>query len=175
MNGLKKIDNLKRLLFILAILTVFPIAPSLSQPPGMGVGLRPWRGEVKCWKAAELNLSQEQVRGMEALQQTFFRETQLFRSQIFAKRLELRELLTNSSSKIEVIRAKFTEILEHQAKLDERSIDYLIKVRSLLTQEQLKNWCPELEFLSVRRMMLGLDSMAPLPPRRTSPEGVKPE
>ena len=173
---MKKRTYLKRFLLILAIFTAFPIAPSLSQPLGMGVGLRPWRGEARCWKATELNLSQEQAKGIEGLQQTFFRETQLFRTQIFAKRLELRELLTNSTSKIEVIRAKFSEIQGHQVKLDEKSIDYLIKVRSLLTQEQLKNWCPELEFLSVRRMMLGLDSMAPLPPRRpSSPEGAKPE
>lgn len=161
---------------ILAILVVFPIGPSLSQPQGIGIGLRPWRGEVKCWKASELNLSQEQSKGIEALQQTFFRETQLFRAQIFAKRLELRELLTNSNSKVEGIRSKFSEILEHQVKLEEKSIDYLMKVRSLLTQEQLKNWCPEIEFLSFRRMMLGPESMGPLPPRRPPfPEGVKPE
>ena len=116
------------------------------------------------------------MKGLDVLQQTFFRETQAFRAQIFTKRLELRELLTNSNTKIETIRSKSSEILEHQAKLEEKSLDYLIKVRNLLTLEQLKNWCPEFEFPPFRRMMQGHDMMGPSPPRRPPhQEGVKPE
>ena len=157
----------------IVLLLIFPIAPSFSQP---GMGMKPWKGEPRCWKASELNLSQEQMKGLDVLQQTFFRETQVFRGQIFTKRLELKELLTNPNTKIETIRSKSSEILEHQAKLEEKSIDYLIKVRNLLTPEQLKQWCPELEFPAFRRMMQGPDMMGP-PPSRRPPlqEGVRPE
>ena len=166
----------KMLLLILILFMILPIAPCFSQPPGMGMGMRTWKGAANCWKASELNLSQEQMRGLDAFQQAFFRETQVLRAQIFSKRLELRELLTNSATKIDSIRSKSTEILEHQVKLEEKSIEYLIKVKTLLNQEQLKNWCPEMEFPPFRRMMQGPDSMAPSPPRKSPlQEGVKPE
>ena len=103
------------------------------------MGMKPWKGEVRCWKASELNPTQDQMRGLEALQQGFSLETQLLRAQIFTKRLELRELLTDPNTKIDAIRSKSSEILEHQAKLEERSIEYLIKVKDILTAEQLKN------------------------------------
>jgi Spy/CpxP family protein refolding chaperone len=168
--------NFKRnmILSIFVILLTSPISSSFSQPPGMG--MKPWRGEVNCWKASELNLSQEQMKGLDALQQSFFREAQLLRFQLFSKRLELRELLTNPNTRVEAIRSKSSEILEHQAKFEEKSLDYLIKIRNLLTQEQLKSWCPEFEFPSIRRLIQGPESMGPFPPRRPPfQEGTKPE
>jgi hypothetical protein len=109
MAGLKKMNHLQVVLKTLVFLLAFSITPSFSQPPGMG--MRPWRGDARCWKAAELNLSQEQTKALDALQQTFFRESQPLRSRVFAKRLELRELLTDPNSKIEMIRSKSSEIL----------------------------------------------------------------
>jgi Spy/CpxP family protein refolding chaperone len=164
------------LIFFLA----FPITPSLSQPPSIGrypgAGMKFWRGETSCWAASELSLSQDQAKGLDSLQQTFFREVQLLRVQLFSKRLELRELLTNPNSKTEAIRSKSSEILEYQAKLEEKSIDYLLKVKGLLTPEQLRSWCPELDLPGPRRMMQGPDATGPFPPRRSPlPEGGKPE
>ena len=165
---------------ILIFFIAFPITPSLSQPPGIGRyprgEMKFWRGETSCWAASELSLSQEQAKGLDSLQQTFLREVQLLRVQLFSKRLELRELLTNPSTKIEAIRAKSSEIQEFQTRVEEKSIDYLIKVRGLLTPEQLKNWCPEFDLPSPRRLMQGPDTIGPFPPRRPPfPEGVKPE
>ena len=174
--------NLRRnmLLSIFVFLLISPIPSSFSQPPGMGpypgMGMKPWRDEIKCWKASELNLSQEQMKGLEPLQQTFFREAQFLRFQLFSKRLELKELLTNPNTRIETIRSKSSEILEHQARFEEKSLDYLIKIRNLLTQEQLRSWCPELEFPSFRRMIQGPESIGPFPPRRPPfQERTKPE
>ena len=162
------------ILAILFILLISPSPSSYSQPPG--VGMKPWRAEANCWKASELNLSQEQMKGLDTLQQAFFREAQLLRIQLFSKRLELRELLTNPTTKIETIRTKSAEILDSHSKVEERSIDYLIKVRGLLTQEQLKNWCPEFEIPAPRRMIQGPGSVGPFPPRRPPlQEGPKPE
>jgi Spy/CpxP family protein refolding chaperone len=177
MRGNKK-RNL--VLPVLMIVLGFSITPSFSQHSGTGrypgAGGKFWRGETSCWAASELSLSQDQAKGLDSLQQTFLRELQLLRVQLFSKRLELRELLTNPSTKIEVIRAKSSEIQEFQTRVEEKSIDYLIKVRGLLTPEQLKNWCPEFDLPSPRRMMQGSDTTGPFPPRRSpSPEGAKPE
>jgi len=138
--------------------------PSFSQPPGMG--MRGWRGEAPCWRASDLNLSPEQRKNLELIQQFYFRETQLLRAQLFTRRLELRELLIGPGTKIESIRAKNSEIIELQSKEEERSVDYLVKVRNLLTPEQLQKWCPEQEFPAFRHRMYG---PGPMHPRNTFP------
>jgi hypothetical protein len=90
--------------------------------------------------------------------------------------LELREFLTNPNIRIESIRSKYLEINEIQSKLEEKTIEYVIKVRNLLTQEQLKNWCPEQEFPLFQRMMHGPGPMGIMPPRRPPfPEGPRKE
>jgi hypothetical protein len=57
-------------------------------------------------------------------------------------------------------------MIELQSELDEKTIDYLIKLRNLLTQEQLKSWCPEREFPFFREMMQGPGPMSPMHPRK---------
>ena len=166
---------------ILFVLTVSLLVPSTllpAQTPGMrikpGMGMDPRKSDGQCWKASDLNLSTEQAKTLEVLEQAHLKETRLLRAEIFLKRLELREFLTNPSAKVESIRSKYTELNELQAKLEEKMIDYLIKVRSLLIPEQLNNWCPEQEFPFFRRMMRGMEPMDPRPFRRPPPpEGWK--
>ena len=153
------------LLFTSCFFAILPTFPSFSQGPGMkhgpGMGMRPWKGEGPCWSASELNLSQEQRKGLDLIQQTYLREAQLIRAQLFTKRLELRELLVNPTIKIDSIRMKFSEIIELQSKQEEKALEHLIKVRNLLTLEQLQNWCPEKEFPFFRQMMYGTGPMGP--------------
>lgn len=144
---------------ILPTSSSFPQGSGMSHGPGMG--MRKWRGEGQCWRASELNLSQEQRRGLDLIQQTYFREAQLFRLQLFTKRLELRELLIHPTIKLESIRVKYLEIIELLSKQEEKAVEYLIKVRNLLTPDQLQNWCPEQEFPAFRQMMYGTGPMGP--------------
>ena len=131
--------------------------------------MKKWRGEGPCWRASELNLSQEQRKELDLIQQTYFREAQLLRLQLFTKRLELRELLTNPTARTESIRGKYLEIIELQSKQEEKVVEYLIKVRNLLTPEQLQNWCPEQEFPAFRQMMYGTDPTGSMRPKKTFP------
>ena len=153
------------LLFTSFFFAILLTSPSFPQGSGMrhgpGMGMRPWKGEGPCWNASELNLSQEQRKGLDLIQQTYLREAQLIRAQLFTKRLEIREFLTNPTIKIESIRMKHLEIVDLRSKQEEKAIEYLIKVRNLLTLEQLQNWCPEQEFPSFRQMMYGPSPMGP--------------
>ena len=155
--------QLKIQILILGSAFVFAASLSFSQPPGMG--MRKWRGEGPCWRASELALSHEQRKSFDLTQQTYFREAQLLRLELFTKRLELRELLTNPTAKTESIRVKNLEIIELLTKQEEKANEYLIKIKGLLTPEQLKNWCPEQEFPSFRQMMHGTGPMGPMPPK----------
>jgi len=164
----------------LCFLSILATSPSFSQPPGPkpGPGMRgkPWRGEGPCWRAPDLDLSPDQAKRLDLIYQSYFQETQLPRTELFAKRLELREFLTNPNIRMESIRSKYLEINEIQSKLDEKTIECVIKVRSLLTQDQLRNWCPEQEFPLFQRMMHGPGPMGIMPPRRPPfPEGPRKE
>jgi len=160
--------KLKIVILLPILILLLSGSPALSQNPSMksnpGMGMRPWRKEARCWRAAELNLSFEQEKGLRLIQQTYLRETQLLRSQLFSKRLELREWLTNPAIRMESIRPKYMEMAEIQSRLEDRAIEYLIRVRGLLTQEQLRFWCPEQEFPLFHRMMQGMNPMGPMSP-----------
>jgi Spy/CpxP family protein refolding chaperone len=167
------IMKFKLYLFFSCFLLILISSPAFSQPSGMrmgpGMGIRHWRGENRCCTASELNLSSDQAKELDLIQQVYFRETQLLRAQLFSKRLELREILTNPTTKIESIRSKYSEINEIQSRFEEKTIEYLIKVRNLLTPDQLKSWNPEEEFPLFRRMIHGPDPMGPMRPRKNLP------
>ncbi len=134
------------------LLFAFITSSAFSQS---GIGMRRWRGEGQCSRASDLDLSREQRKSLDLLQRTYFREAQLLRLEIFTKNVELRELLTNPSAKVETIRGKTSEIAELQSKQEDKGFEYLIKVRNLLSPEQLKTWCPEQEYPYFRQMMPG--------------------
>lgn len=154
-----------RLIILLLVFLLTQVSPIHSEAQGM----RPWRREGKCLRALELHLTSEQSRRLHHLQQTYLQETQNLRAQLIAKRMELRELLTNSTARMENIRTKYMEVVETQSKLEEKAIDYLIKVRDLLTQEQLNLWCPEEEFPMLHKMPPGHRPLRPMPPMRMQP------
>ena len=167
--------KLLTLFFVAFILTILTISPAFPQPPGPGMrhgpgmGMRPWKGEHRCPTARELNLSPDQMKVLNSLQQTYDQETQLLRNELFSKRLELRESLTDPNVRIESIRSKSSELSLLQSKLEEKMIEYLIKVKGLLTQEQLKLWSPEQELPFFGRRMHGPAPMEPPIPRKIHP------
>ena len=115
--------------------------------------MRHRKEDVRCGRALDLNLSTEQMKELDQIQQSLLRETQPLRAQLFAKRLELRETLTNPIAKTELIRLKHGEVAGLESKIEEKYLDFLVKLRTLLTPEQLRNWCPEKEFLLPRGAM----------------------
>jgi Spy/CpxP family protein refolding chaperone len=161
--------RLKLLMAIFFFLFIHPL-PSFSQPSEMRIHPRmqgrPWRGEGPCWRASDLNLSLDQTKRLELIQQAYQRETQNLRTELISKRFEVRESLTNPTVKTESIRPKWLEVNELQSRLNEKAMEYLIKVRNLLTPEQLKIWCPEQEFPLFRRMMQDFGPMGPPHPNR---------
>ncbi len=157
----------KILVLVSCILLILATSSSFSQPPEWG--MRRWRGENPCQSASDLDLSSEQRKSLELIQQAFLREAQLLRAQLFARRLELRELFMSPAVKIELIRAKNSEIIELESKQEEKSVDYLIKVRNLLTPEQLQKWCPEQDLPAFRHTMRGGGPMGPMFHRKILP------
>ena len=157
-------------LFFPCFISLFFLSSAFSQPSGLrtppGMGMPHWREENRGRRASELNLSVDQANELNLIQQNYYQETQLLRTQLLSKRLELRELLRNPTIKIELIRSKYREITETQSRFDEKATEYLIKVRNLLTSEQIKIWNPEEEYPFFQPMMHGPNPMGPMRPRK---------
>ena len=170
----------RTILIVFSLGLLLPICSAFPQTPGskttLGMGMRQWRPDNRCWKASDLNLSPDQTKTLDLISLAYMNDTRLLRTEIFSKRMELREFLTNPSIKPEFIQHKTAEIIALGSKLEERAIEYLMKVRSLLTQDQIKNWCPEQEFQFLRGMMQRPEFTGPINPRKTpTPERSKEE
>ena len=157
-----KLKSFALVFLFLFLFTSSSFSQAPEKRPGPEMGKMHRRGETPCLRASELSLSPDQMKELELIQQPFYRESYLMRAELSSKYFELKEFLTNPIIKIESIHAKNAEIILLQSKLEERAILYLIKVRALLTQEQLKIWCPEQEFPHSRRMMPGPGPMGPM-------------
>lgn len=151
---------------------VFPPFIAFSQPSSMKPPTRmeQWWKETQCLRASDINLSQDQIKGLDMIQEAYFQEIRFLRIQLFSKRVELQDLLTNPTLKSEAIRTKYREMNELQLKFDEQTMEYLLKLRNLLTEEQLKTWCPEKEFSFFREMVHGPGLKHPMHPRRLPPK-----
>ena len=162
--------KIRIILFLSLFSLLIPPPIPFAQPSGMrmkpGMGMRQWGAGEHCWKAADLNLSSDQEKALELIEQTHFSETRLLRAELFLRRLEFREFLTNPSARVESIRSKYGELNDLETRLKEKTLDYLIKIRGLLTSEQLKNWCPEQEMSLFRRMIHGNEPIGQKPSRR---------
>jgi len=138
-------------IIILIIFFLSTTSLSFSQPLMM---MKQWKGKSPCFKIEDLNLSQEQLKGFRLIKQNYIHEIRSLRTQLLSKRMELREFLTNPHISGEALREKTFEIVDLQSKIEEKTFEYLIKMRNLLTEDQIQRWCPELEFPLFREMMM---------------------
>ena len=86
------------------------------------------------WKA--LNLTPEQTQKMQALRESFFKETLPLRNDLMSKKLELRSLWLQPNLDEEKILAKQKEISSLRAQLGEKAIKNRFAMRQILTPEQ---------------------------------------
>lgn len=138
-----------KLTIIVISFVLFPLL-LFSQPME---AMKQWRTRSPCLSSKELNLTQEQLKSIRMLQQEYFRDIRLLRIELLSKRMELIEFLKNPQINTEALRGKYNEIIELQSKLDTKTLEYLIKLRNIFSQEQLQNWCPELEIPIFRETM----------------------
>ena len=95
-----------------------------------------------------LSLSKAQERKIETLNKSFYAKVGDIRAQLDQKRAELGDLLGKPYSNKRKIRNKINEIAILQVQLQKETVDYLERVRSILTPEQQK------KFLSLIRRRL---------------------
>jgi hypothetical protein len=122
------------------ILIFFNVQPSEAQPP-----FRPQNKSVLrldsqevCWKSSDLALTEAQTKTLENLQCTYAAEAMPLRKDLMSIRFELRHLIRDPNIPSNVLFDRQKKISELQVRLDNLSLSYQIKARSILTKEQLE-------------------------------------
>jgi len=123
---------------ILIALIIVTIKASQAQttPPWNTNGDLSIAGQEACWKSSPLSLTQDQVKAIENIQQSYMSEVMLLRRELMSLRLELRHLITDQNVPSKTLFERQRRISELHGKLEILFLSYQIKARSIFTKEQ---------------------------------------
>ena len=96
------------------------------------------RGHEACWQSPDLALTEIQTKALEGLQRDYTVEAVPLRSELMSLRFELRHLIRDPNVQSRVLFDRQKKISDLQVRLDNLSLSYQIKARSILTKEQLE-------------------------------------
>jgi len=109
------------------------------------------------WRSSLLNLTEVQKKSLEDLRRAYTAEATPIRMGLFAFKIELRHLLLNPNVQPQTLFEQQKKISALQAKLEELSLSYQVKARSIFTKEQLERlpqgWAFEMGLASEVRSM----------------------
>jgi len=138
--------EIMRKIFPILLLGVVLPAAAFGQgpPPGKGAEF-PGRGRMmgpmhhpgEDW-VKQLNLTEEQTVKLQALRESYLRDTLVWRNQLVVKRFDLRDLLRNPQSDPNQVLAKQREVSDLESKIEERGVLHQLEMRKVLTPEQIK-------------------------------------
>jgi zinc resistance-associated protein len=129
----KKMKKMIVAVMVISLLATAGLA--MAQGWGRGPGYGPDYGPRGAWGPG-LNLSAEQNQKIQAMKESFFKETLPLRNEMQTKRLELRTLWVQTNPDQEKILAKQKEINALRAQLQEKSTKNRLEMRKVLTPEQ---------------------------------------
>ncbi len=89
----------------------------------------------------ELNLTEEQNNIIKRIKSGYLKRIVQLRSELAAKQLEFKGLISDPTSTEEAIRARGREIETLSVQITREMINYELEVRRILTPEQLRTWC----------------------------------
>lgn len=126
---------------VLILFTAFAAFPLLTnaQGPGSRPGGPPW--QKGCASVDELGLSAEQRTAVERIHAEHFAHVARLRDEVLERRLEVEALLKDPAATEETIRDKAREMGWAHDRLQGKMTDYQLRLRAILTHEQLRRWC----------------------------------
>jgi Spy/CpxP family protein refolding chaperone len=126
-------------LMVVALLATAGVAMAQGWGRGMGYGPGPGCGSgygpQGSWGPA-LNLTAEQNQKIQAMRESFFKETLPLRNEMQTKQLELRTLWAQTNPDQEKILAKQKEVNSLKAQMQEKGTRHRLEMRKILTPEQ---------------------------------------
>lgn len=142
-KGKERYSSFQRRLFItliLFLLTLFPFQISQAQEASPKLNRPNLRMDSQGMrmKPPALDLTEEQAKTLETLRRTYMAEAIPIRTELFALRIELRHLLSDPNVQPQILFDLQRKISALQARLEELSLSYQVKARSVFTKEQLE-------------------------------------
>ena len=144
---------MRRLSFIVTILIAFVLVnikvseaqrafPSNTKP-NFGMDSR-----GTCWESSAFSLTEVQQKALQTLRRAYMAEAIPIRMGLIALKIELRHLLSDPNVQPQILFDQQKKISALQAKLEELSLSYQVKARSIFTKEQLERlphgWASEM-------------------------------
>jgi len=138
--------RIMRRIFLISLLSVFLPAVALAQGPPEGKGpdfqgrrgmMGPMHHPMEDW-ARQLNLTEEQTAKLQALRESYLRETLVWRDSLVIKRFDLRDLLRDPQSDPNQVMAKQREKSDLESKIQERAVLHQLEMRKVFTPEQIR-------------------------------------
>ena len=126
------------IIFIVALF-ILPYPSVWAQWPvqrGMGRG----HDHPPCWLPEDLQMTVEQEEKLKSIQGSYLNDITLLRNDLLNKRYELRRLILDPTSKADDIRVRQEEAFVLEAQIEEKVIDYQLKVKEILTPQQFRLW-----------------------------------
>jgi Spy/CpxP family protein refolding chaperone len=102
---------------------------------GHGMG-----GRSPFWLPKDLNLTSKQTEQIKSIQRRYLEDIRGLRNDLLNKRYSLDLLLSDPTAKSAEIRAKQREVSALQNQIEEKLLDYQLKMREVLTPEQYRLW-----------------------------------
>jgi len=88
----------------------------------------------------DLQLTPKQIEQIKSIQGRYLKDIGVLRNELLNRRFRLRKLLSDPASKASNIRAKQKEIFALENHIQERTLDYQLEVRDILTPQQFRLW-----------------------------------
>jgi len=134
-----------KILIMFLIFTVFNVQPSKAQPFFYSQNKPMWKVDSQggCWQSSDLALTEAQTKALEGLQRDYTVEAIPLRSELMSLRFELRHLIRDPNVPSKVLFDQQKKISDFHVKLDNLSLSYEIKARSILTKEQWEQFPQE--------------------------------
>jgi len=134
---------MRRLSFMVTILIAFVLVnikvseaqrtfPSNTKP-----NLR-MNSQGTCWESSSFALTEAQKKALETLRRAYMAEAIPIRTGLFTLKIELRHLLSDPNVQPQMLFDQQRKISALQVKLEELSLSYQVKARSVFTKEQLE-------------------------------------
>jgi Spy/CpxP family protein refolding chaperone len=122
---------------LLILLSAIPSGAQITSPLHNEPSVKK-EGYRAFWQSSSLGLSEAQMKALESLQNTYVAEAMPLWRELMPLKLELRYLVRDPNIQSNILLDRQKKISELQARLDNLSLSYQIKARSILTKEQLE-------------------------------------
>jgi len=127
-------------LTILSLLVLFFQSPSLWAQWHGQRGMGRMHDRPPCWRPDDLRLTPEQTEKLKSIQARYLNDITALRNDLLHKKYELKRLMSDPGSKPHEIRRKQQEAFALETRIQEKVVDYRLKVREILTPQQFELW-----------------------------------